>query len=340
VCERAGVTPSTSPYSLAYQRTLDCLPRFFRSARRRKRVVVDTASRPSSTNHNHPGYTHNASVPLDVSVKQLSAELQTARQVLADHDRPLRRRGHETDIAKAKCTIERNPGEIESARAEHAQLTNRLSDLDRKLTRAEKLNERRPQMETQLEDIDQRLIDDRRNRSRSAATDQPGHVIDALGARPDTAKTRHAWDIAAGTLDQHHNAYNQVNGPRIGAAGHDHSKGLLANAIQVLRQAIQHEHHIANEHEGPALTRGRSTPRGTKPIMRKRPASRVGSGTPLRSVSSPPPSGRPLDTECDRSAESESSRPRLLRSWFRQKLPTSRGAPYARSGWSDSTDST
>jgi len=194
---------------------------------------------------------------LDASAKKLDTELSTARQALADHDRPLRRRGHETEIAVANRTIERNPGQIESARAEHAQLTERLSDLDYKLTQAEKLNERRPQTETQLEDIDQRLIGDRRNRSRGAAIDQPGHVIDALGARPETGKTRHAWDIAAGTLDQHDNAYNQIDGPSIGAAGHDHSKGLLSNAVQVLRQAIQHEHHIANEHQGPALTRGR-----------------------------------------------------------------------------------
>ena len=177
--------------------------------------------------------------------------------MLADHDRPLRRRGHETEIAVAKLTIERNPGQIESARAEHAQLTDRLSDLDYKLTQAEKLNERRPQMETRLEDIDQRLIDDRRNRSRGAAIDQASHVVDALGARPDNAKTRHAWDIAAGTLDQHHNAYNEIDKPSIGAAGHVHSEGLLSGAVRRLRQTIRHEHHIANEHESPALTRGR-----------------------------------------------------------------------------------
>jgi hypothetical protein len=85
----------------------------------------------------------------------------------------------------------------------------------------------------------------------------PSNVIDAIGARPDTAKTRNVWDIAVGTLNQHHNAYNQIDGPSIGAAGHDHSKGLLSGAIQKLRQVIQHEHHIANQHEGPALTRGR-----------------------------------------------------------------------------------
>jgi RecA/RadA recombinase len=187
----------------------------------------------------------------------LSKELQTARQVLADHDRPLRRRGHETDIAAAKRTIERNPGQIESARTEHAQLTDRLRDLDHKLTQAEKLNEQRPQMNTKLDDIDQRLIDDRRNRSRSAAIDHPAHLIDALGARPANADTRHAWDIAAGTLDQHHHAYNQTDGPGIAASGRDHSNRLLSDAVQTLRQAIQHEHYIANEHQGPALTRGR-----------------------------------------------------------------------------------
>ncbi len=194
---------------------------------------------------------------LDARTKKRDTELSTARQVLADRDRPLRRRGHETEITAAKRTIERNPGQIESARIERAQLTDRLSDLDHKLTQAEKLNERRPQMNTQLEEIDDRLLDDRRNRSRGAAIDQPGHVIDALGARPDTGKTRHAWDIAAGTIDQHHNAYSQIDRPSIGAAGHDHSIGLLSGAIRVLRQAIQHEHHIANEHEGPGLTRGR-----------------------------------------------------------------------------------
>jgi len=189
-------------------------------------------------------------------IEKLGVELQSAGQVLADHDRPLRRRGHETEIAEAKRIVDRHPGEIERARTEHSELTDRLSHLDRKLTQAEKLNEQRPQMETQLEDIDQRLIDDRRNRSRGAALDRPGHVIDAVGTRPDKAKTRHAWDVAAGTVDQDQTAY-PTEGVTQGGAGHDHSKGLLSNAVGVLRRAIQHEQQIAIEHEGPALTRGR-----------------------------------------------------------------------------------
>ena len=194
----------------------------------------------------------------DAQATKPIAELQTARQVLAEHDRPLRRRGHETEIAKAKRVVEQHPGHIERARAEHAQLTDKLSDLDRKLTRAETQNERRPQMNTQLDDIDQRLIDDRRNRSRSAVIDQPAHVIETLGARPDSGKTRHAWDIAAGTLDQHQTAYGNAMGTgKHEPTGISHSSGLLSNAVAMLRKAIQHEHHITNKHEGPALTRGR-----------------------------------------------------------------------------------
>ncbi|MFT7475364.1 MAG: conjugative relaxase-like TrwC/TraI family protein [Verrucomicrobiales bacterium] len=194
----------------------------------------------------------------DAQATKLTAELSTARQVLADHDRPLRRRGHETDIAKARRIVEQHPGHIESARAEHAQLTERLSDLDRKLTGAEKLDERRPQLGTQLDDIDRRLLDDRRNRSRGAAIEQPSNVIDTIGARPANAKTRQAWDIAAGTLNQHQTAYGDAMGTgKHEPTGISHSSGLLSTAVAVLRKAIQHEHHIANKHEGPALTRGR-----------------------------------------------------------------------------------
>ncbi len=193
----------------------------------------------------------------DAQATRLDAELQTAHQLLDDRDRPLRRRGHETQIAKAKRIVEQHPGQIESARAEHAQLTDRLGHLDRKLTCAEKLNERRPQMNTQLDDLDKRLLDDRRNRSRGAAIDQPSHVVDRLGARPDNAKTRHAWDIAAGTLDQHQTAYGDVKSARTVTAGHEHSNVLVSKVIGVLRHSKQQQQHVAKHHEGPALTRGR-----------------------------------------------------------------------------------
>ena len=106
--------------------------------------------------------------------RKLDAELQTARQTLAEHDRPLRRRGHETEIAEAQRIVEHHPDRIRAAQTETVNLTERLGDLDRRVTTAETLNKQRPDMETQLDDIDQRLLGDRRNRSRHFVRDQEG----------------------------------------------------------------------------------------------------------------------------------------------------------------------
>ena len=190
-------------------------------------------------------------------LKTSRSALQRAEDSLGAHDRPFRRKGHEPEIVFAKRSVDRLPHHITEHQTKMEVYKVQIADIDHQLGEVNNLAARRPAMETELSDISGRLTDDRRNRSRGAARDQPGHIVEAIGRRPEGAKTRQAWDIAAGTLDQNRSAYSQPDGPSHEVGGASHSSGLLSNAIGALNRATQQEHHLANQPEGPGLSLGR-----------------------------------------------------------------------------------
>ena len=188
--------------------------------------------------------------------------LQDAADTLAQHDRPFRRKGHESEIHNAQRAIESLPDQIRDHTAQIDQLSNKMHDIDRRLHRAENLEETRPAMETRLADIGDRLGDDRRNRSRGIRREQPERVTESLGRRPSGGEPARSWDIAAGQLDQHQTAFGLERGlgPARGARlplGFLHSRGLVEDANRGFEQAIGQQRQIAREIEGPALGIGR-----------------------------------------------------------------------------------
>ncbi|MCP3856217.1 MAG: relaxase domain-containing protein [Actinomycetia bacterium] len=184
--------------------------------------------------------------------------LQNAQDYLDRHDRPLRRRGHETGIANAHHDLEVLPGQIRDRQADIISLENRLQGLDRKLNRAENLNTQRPALETRLTDITTRLDGDTNIRSRQTRHHTPDRITNTLGNRPAGGTTAQAWDQAAGKLDQHQTAYGLTSGlgPQQGDKlpdGFLQSRGLAATAIRHLTQNGHQEQAI----EHPGLGRSR-----------------------------------------------------------------------------------
>ncbi|MCP3913848.1 MAG: relaxase domain-containing protein [Actinomycetia bacterium] len=198
------------------------------------------------TQHEH----HEASQRLSSDQERL----HQAQDYIDRHDRPPRRRGHETGITNAKHTLEVLPDQIRDRQADIISLENRLQGLDRKLTRAENLNTQRPTLETRLTDITNRLDDDTHIRSRQTRHHTPGRITETLGPRPAGGKTAQAWDTAAGRLNQHQTAYRLTTGlgpdqsPNV-PDGFHHSRGLAATAIQHLTRQRQR----ALERESPHM---------------------------------------------------------------------------------------
>ncbi len=188
--------------------------------------------------------------------------LQDATDTLAQFDRPFRRRGHEAQIRNAHHTVETLPEKIRTQSAGVEKLVDQQHDLDRRLTRAENLDKRRPAMETQLNDITDRLSDDRLNRSRGVRRQPPERIIDTLGRRPYEATPGRTWDIAAGQLDQHQTAYGLSRGlgSTKGASlplGFLFSRGLTQESARAVDQAISKERQLTQGIEGPSLGIGR-----------------------------------------------------------------------------------
>jgi len=195
-------------------------------------------------------------------MREQTQELQAAFDTLAQYDRPLRRRGHQVDIQQAHQTVAHLPPKITVLAAGADRTTARVRDLDRRLSQAETLDKTRPAIETELADIEDRLNDDRKLRSRTIRREGHGSSISTLGDRPGDGKPARAWDVAAGQLDQHQATYGlskgvgteQVPNP---PAGYEHSRGLALGAIARIGQLVERERHQAREIEGPYIGIGR-----------------------------------------------------------------------------------
>ena len=88
----------------------------------------------------------------------------------------------------------------------------RLEQIDEKLNQAQALISRRPSLETQVAEIDDRLDADLRRRTRIARLEQPTAIVAVLGERPAPGAAAHEWDHAAGRLHQHQAAFDLTAG--------------------------------------------------------------------------------------------------------------------------------
>ena len=68
---------------------------------------------------------------------------------------------------------------------------------------------RRPDIQAELDEIDQQLGDDLRIRTRVTRLEQPDNIVHAFGPRP-AGRDAIEWDDTAGRLAQHHAAFDRT----------------------------------------------------------------------------------------------------------------------------------
>jgi hypothetical protein len=144
------------------------------------------------------------------------AELEQRRHgceaVIADFDRPLRRRRHEQDLLAARDKLQWLNSQLDRANEKMTAVGETVVRLHAIAAQDRAVVADRKEVEAEIRDIDQHLTHDRRLRGRVAGREQPEAVLDTLGPRPASGPAARRWDEAAGHLTQHRAAFALTDG--------------------------------------------------------------------------------------------------------------------------------
>ncbi len=240
------------------QRPGTLAPSHLRELYEQRAQLTNTLDRLDDDLAELPGRLHRAKTSLAGARDKLdtaTARLQGAFDTVAERDRPFRRRGHEQAIADAHRTIEILPDKMRTYTASIGKHTADITGLERNLAAAKRLDQRRPAITVNLRDLDHRLGDDRRVRSRTIRRDPPDRITNTIGRRPRSGEPARAWDVAAGQLDQHQTTFNIARGigptrpPRLGI-GYLFSRKLTDQAVRPVIRTIDRQRNFE-----PAITR-------------------------------------------------------------------------------------
>ncbi len=145
-------------------------------------------------------------------IAQLEQRQHVCEAVIAEFDRPLRRRRHEHELQAAGQELEGIPGRLDPAQTALTAIENRLDAFHVDAAQTRDLLARRPEIQAEIDDIDHQLAHDLRIRTRVAGREQPDSLVDVLGPRPSHGDDLRTWDRAAGTLSQHQAAFDLAEG--------------------------------------------------------------------------------------------------------------------------------
>jgi len=146
------------------------------------------------------------------TVTETTAAYHVAEDVLANHDRPLHRRKHATEIADARLDIERLPSALRAGNDELSVAVSKLEHLRQEKAQAKSDLRRRSELEMKIDAIDDRLDHDLRIRTRITQLEPPDAIISTIGDRPAPGPAARQWDTVAGRLAQHQAAFYLADG--------------------------------------------------------------------------------------------------------------------------------
>ncbi len=135
--------------------------------------------------------------------------LERAEAVVADLDRPLRRRRHRAELESARGSLRGCTDAIVADRGLLVQIEGRLPRLRAELAGAREEQSRATEMEDERHSIRAVLDADLAVRAGEAATDPFAQFDERLGSRPSDGSTARLWDQAAGRLAQHRAAFGE-----------------------------------------------------------------------------------------------------------------------------------
>lgn len=136
-------------------------------------------------------------------VGQAMTRLTDATLTLDQHDRPLHRRGHMAEIARARNEVRSLPGHIEGLERELESLPTTIQteraarDLD------QAIRGHADRHGADAERVRQALDDDARIRGEQSVENPADLLLDRLGPVPDEPVARERWVAAAGRVAQH-----------------------------------------------------------------------------------------------------------------------------------------
>jgi len=135
------------------------------------------------------------------------AGIEAAGKVLDRFDRPLHRRKHELEIAAAKQQLRELPEHVRMSSGRLDDANHSIEVLEQQKVAASDVLANRSVGDKAVSQIDEWLSDDIGVRMRVARLEQPDTVRQILGDRPPTGPKARAWDLAAGHISQHQNAF-------------------------------------------------------------------------------------------------------------------------------------
>jgi predicted nucleic acid-binding Zn-ribbon protein len=195
------------------------------------------------------------------SIEDYRARLVGAREKLAELDRPMLRRRHRTEIARARSEVTAMPGSIEEAQAKLVALDHQVPHASRRVGQAEATVVDLQELRAERALLGQALDRDAGLRGRDAAGVLPAVVMDRLGPSPARGPERNLWVDTAGKLAQHHVAFElhgtTLVGPTPRPFGQDAyatSYWAAVRAVERLDRALGRQPEI----EPPSRSLGRS----------------------------------------------------------------------------------
>ncbi len=134
-------------------------------------------------------------------VGQATTRLTDATRTLDQPDRPLRRRGHTAEIARARNEVRSLLGHIEGLERELEDLPTTIQT--ERAARDQAIEVHADRHGADAERVRQALDDDARIRGEQSVENPADLLLEALGPVPDEAVARERWVAAAGRVAQH-----------------------------------------------------------------------------------------------------------------------------------------
>jgi len=177
-------------------------------------------------------------------VTRAEVACRRAETVIDEHDRPLRRRKHEPEIADARRELQRQPEGIQAAQLRIGRAETKLGDVAQQAAEATQILNARDQVNAVVAGVDERLAHDLKVRTRITRLDQPTGITDTLGPRPRPGKDADAWDHAACRLHQHQAAFGIPDGigdwpGRLNRSAYAASFGVIEELVVAIRPPAQ-----------------------------------------------------------------------------------------------------
>jgi hypothetical protein len=188
-------------------------PAELRGLLERRHTITEALSTAESRASRYAGQVARATKRHAELVERLAAATAVrdeAMQVVDDHDHPLQRRFHRSELGQAHASLRQARLDIERQSTQLADLDRRLSELRSALRQAEQALRNRPALDREAHSIDRELQRDLTTRRAAIAADPPERFADWLGPRPNRGSAD-LWDDAAAHIDQHRSAFGITN---------------------------------------------------------------------------------------------------------------------------------